>query len=58
MLIKFMIITQHFDMKPSKVKFNVPIDMKGNTIINTPSLKPQIFVMNGKYQKFINASAV
>ena len=32
--------------------------MKGNAIINSPSLKPQIFAINGQYNKVINSTAV
>lgn len=47
-----------FDIKSSMVNFNVPIDMKGNTIINSPSLKPQIFAINGYFNNVINATAI
>ena len=46
-----------FDIKQAKVKY-VPIDMNGNTIINTPFIKPRIFALNGQYKNITDANNV
>ena len=43
-----------YEIKPSKMKMNVPLDMKGNAIKNSPSIKPQIFALPGKFDSSID----
>lgn len=38
-----------FDIKPTKIKMNVPISRGGNIISNFPSLKLFIFAFSGKF---------
>ena len=58
MLIKFTTITQQFDIKPTKMKMNVPMDMGDNPIINSPSIKPQIIALPGKFNSGVDANYV
>ena len=47
-----------FDVKPSKINVNVPIDIKGHVISNTPSMKSFIFPLSGKYNKTVDAKYI
>lgn len=40
-----------FDLKPTKMKMNVDINMNDKIISNTPSLRPFIFALPGKFNK-------
>lgn len=40
-----------FEIKPTKMKMRIDLSMGGKIITNTPSLKPFIFALPGKFNK-------
>lgn len=38
-----------FDILPTEIKMNVPLDMDYNAITNSPSIKPEIVTLPGKF---------
>lgn len=47
-----------FDINPTKINMNVPINMRGNIISNSPSLKPLISALPGKFNRSTDAKYV
>ena len=58
MLIKFTIVTQPLILNQKKLVMNVPLDMGGNIITNSPFIKPQIFAFPGTLNSNIDGKYV
>lgn len=46
------------DINPTKINMNVPINIRGNIISNSPPLKPLIFALSGKFNRSTDAKYV
>lgn len=47
-----------FDIKPTRMRMNIDLDMSGKAITNTPSIKPQIFAIPGRFNSSVNVNYV
>lgn len=47
-----------FDIKPTRMRMNVDLDMSGKQIINSPSIKPQIFAIPGKFDSSVEPNYI
>ena len=49
--VEFMYYHTAYKIEPTKMKMNVPLDMNGERIINSPFIKPPMLAFPGKYLK-------